>query len=722
MNNKWQDEQYVLNRIYDNGALFLKADPNLQNDRAFVLKALQRNPEVYSYLNEVFQDDKEITLLAVSFPGNQSLRYASKRLRDDEEVVLCAIENTNFAFSAVSDRLKNEAHIALLAVKKWPRNLQYASFALRDNKAFAEKMLAFSHHVYYALSPRLQADETIMRLTLNQVDYLLPSSFIAYDKLPEHLQKDRDFMLLFITKIPANYPVIREEFKNDRAFAKAYAAEFRYRSKPLPDQFMRDKEIALLIVKSDGLALEHLAETFSDDDDVVRAAVSSRGKALIYASSRLRKNVQLCASALSREKSVLPYIDQEILFAPPIVAARVKYGDLKYNDLPLELREDAGVTVAALKKIYYPFEIARLDLPEKVFGSAEVILQAARKSVKIVEQATPKLRDNKELIRDIIAQSSYSDKQEILQYVSPRLQDDFEVVSEAVTFNPLNYLYASESLRDNDEISRIAVAQKPELYGALSKRLQEDDQFIIKLLQANDLIFARLSEKRRGDVMFVEHINDSQRALRHIAPKLANDEEFIMNMAKSGRGRHLKAFSSIHFSDFKFMKKLIVADFESVYALKIKRDNVPNFQEYLTPELYEKFKSYPLYKITKGMTNFDFYFTLSQKGKLALRDFDREFLFENHEYTPVILTNLKGRRHKKKLLVSILLNAMKHEYMEVIDVIFKEELIRRRTVLHYYGEALQTKNKAIIKLFSEYIKPLPITYEELIVRKKASGW
>lgn len=670
MDNSWQDELFVLDKLHGNHYALLKDDPKLQ---------------------------------------------------DDKEVVLAALEQSAGAFVYASERLKNDPEIVEIAVKKWPGNFKHASLALRSNLDFALKMLEKSHEPYYALSKELQVNEQVMRLALAHVDFLLTSSFIDYSELPEHLKNDRDFMLLFITKIPDHYPVINEDFKNERAFVNAYVTKFTSRFVPLPEKYMRDKSVALLLVSYRGYHLKHIAEIFGDDFDVVRTAVSSSGSALKYASERLQNNLEICALAYRRDKSVLPLIPQAFLMLPPIVAARVKHGDLKYNDLLLELREDALVTIEALKKVHAWYELRFYDIPDKVYNNAAVLKVAARKNIEVLEKASAELLDNKELLNEIIYHGSYDGQAKLLKYVSPRLQNDKEIVRGAILLSADNFKYASEHMRDDEELAFIALSKNAELYHSLSPRLQEESSFIKRVLKENELIFNELDENKRGDKTFVKYIANRPRALNNVALSLANNKDFILEMAKAKHGRYLMYLKSDCLSDLKFMQKVIKHDIDALYALKIKRNNVPKFREYLTPEQYLVVKDDPLYKINERTTNFDFYWRLELKGEFALRDFERELLFANHEYTPAILTNLKGKRHKKKLLINVLLNAMKHEYTEVITTIFANEVIRRRVVLHYYGEALETNNAAIIKLFNDFIKPLPLTYEELIARKKASG-
>lgn len=62
--------------------------------------------------------------------SDQALMYASKTLRDDEEVVRCSRYTLKYA----SKRLRSDVRFVLQAVRYWPPEFRYVSDELKDNE------------------------------------------------------------------------------------------------------------------------------------------------------------------------------------------------------------------------------------------------------------------------------------------------------------------------------------------------------------------------------------------------------------------------------------------------------------------------------------------------------------------------------------------------------------------------------------------------------------
>ena len=89
--------------------------------------------------------------------GALALRYASKKLRSDREVVLAAVNKDGIALEHASRELRSDREVVLAAVKQWGTALRYASkelqadeevalAAMKDNKSalrFVERNFVF---------------------------------------------------------------------------------------------------------------------------------------------------------------------------------------------------------------------------------------------------------------------------------------------------------------------------------------------------------------------------------------------------------------------------------------------------------------------------------------------------------------------------------------------------------------------------------------------------
>lgn len=72
----------------------------------------------------------QVVLLAVAVDGG-SLRFASERLRGDEEVALAAVAHDGYALQWASEACRDARRVVLAAVSGGGTALQYASTRLR---------------------------------------------------------------------------------------------------------------------------------------------------------------------------------------------------------------------------------------------------------------------------------------------------------------------------------------------------------------------------------------------------------------------------------------------------------------------------------------------------------------------------------------------------------------------------------------------------------------
>ena len=91
----------------NHACLFNDLPEELQNDRDFVLKAVEVNGAIYEYLSDELKEDEEIAIMALN-NYLESFRHLPDELFDNERVVKAAIENDGGAkvLEYVSDRLK----------------------------------------------------------------------------------------------------------------------------------------------------------------------------------------------------------------------------------------------------------------------------------------------------------------------------------------------------------------------------------------------------------------------------------------------------------------------------------------------------------------------------------------------------------------------------------------------------------------------------------------
>ena len=100
------------------------------DDFDFVLSKVKQNGYALYYASDELKNNEEIVKEAVKQKG-LALKFASKRLQDDEEIVREAIKQDEWAFPYVSEKLKNNEEIVKIAIRKNEMVLKFASYDLQ---------------------------------------------------------------------------------------------------------------------------------------------------------------------------------------------------------------------------------------------------------------------------------------------------------------------------------------------------------------------------------------------------------------------------------------------------------------------------------------------------------------------------------------------------------------------------------------------------------------
>ena len=105
------------------------------NDRDVMISAVMHNPNAYQFASRELKKDETLAILAVSGDGmGFLLRHADKSLRDNDKVVIAAINSDWFALEYASNRIKKDKNIVEYALRKNGRALKYADKSIKKDR------------------------------------------------------------------------------------------------------------------------------------------------------------------------------------------------------------------------------------------------------------------------------------------------------------------------------------------------------------------------------------------------------------------------------------------------------------------------------------------------------------------------------------------------------------------------------------------------------------
>ena len=218
--------------------VFKNLKESLRADKKIAMAAFRKgvSPE---YVSEKLWDDRDFILSLLNTPRCpitilDCLKFASKRLRDDKEVVLKAVNNYPSNIRFASERLRADKEIVLIAIDDltgdgfYGCNIEFASMELRDDKEIV--MIAIENDqscsAFSFASKRLRADKEVFLAAINAYWYPWSSrqqSILLHAS--SELRADKESVLAAMKNSPFNSPsvelkYISNELSNDPEFMK----------------------------------------------------------------------------------------------------------------------------------------------------------------------------------------------------------------------------------------------------------------------------------------------------------------------------------------------------------------------------------------------------------------------------------------------------------------------------------------------------------------------
>lgn len=167
---------------------------DIKENKELMKKLLKRSPYILNLMNYSIRDDETIV---VDMP--HMLKHFSKRLRDNEKIVLQCLKYSkwgfdgwNAALDSISNRLKDNDEIILCSINNVnAMTIKYASERIRNNKYIMTKAMSYNPFAYKYIGSTLNEDKELALFILK-----LNSSYIQY--VSSKLYKDSDIQKALI--------------------------------------------------------------------------------------------------------------------------------------------------------------------------------------------------------------------------------------------------------------------------------------------------------------------------------------------------------------------------------------------------------------------------------------------------------------------------------------------------------------------------------------------
>ena len=118
----------------------------MDNEKQILLKAIEADPNIIYYANEIMLNDKDFMMKLVQLNGS-FLRIATPELQNDKELVIEAVTSVlgSDVLQWASITLKDDKEVILAAVNRNAHSIIHASNRLKLDNTFMSEVIRTSH-------------------------------------------------------------------------------------------------------------------------------------------------------------------------------------------------------------------------------------------------------------------------------------------------------------------------------------------------------------------------------------------------------------------------------------------------------------------------------------------------------------------------------------------------------------------------------------------------
>lgn len=256
---------------------------------------------------KVFYEDKEVLLQSLK-RNPFALELASDELKDDFEVVMCAVCGSGDVLEYASQNMRANREVVLAAVGCSKQALEFASAELRADRDLVLAAV-LSHGIALKFASReLQADFDVVKAAVSC------KGSDALEFAASALQSDSDLRelakIIDIQADPTRLPECSDDLIGEFLARNGLLLEH---AKPA---CQGDYNLVLTAVQQNASALQYASVSLKADRSLVLEAVRMRGEALEFADSALQNDLQVCCTAVRQNVMALYWLGNDICQQP----------------------------------------------------------------------------------------------------------------------------------------------------------------------------------------------------------------------------------------------------------------------------------------------------------------------------------------------------------------------------------------------------------------------
>ena len=340
MSGRWDEREYVLVAVQQDGDALRYAAEALKADREIVLAAVRQNGGEHDLAAEWHEAERVVERRRRELDGEALMDYGTLKTRLEAAEANGDVQKLRETLSVIqvipySGRLKQIAESDLGKVVQRCSKHPDAEVSQDAKRIIAEWK--------ERISAAKKLKQAIMRDVVRQEGGALQHA-------AEALKADREVVLAAVRQNGHAIRFVAPEFQDDREVVLAAVQQNGRALEHAAEALKADREVVLAAVRQNGHAIRFVVPEFQDDREVVLAAMQQDGCALYHAASALKADATIVLAAVQRDGRALLFAASALKADATIVLAAVQQHGRALEYAASALKADATIVLAAVQQ------------------------------------------------------------------------------------------------------------------------------------------------------------------------------------------------------------------------------------------------------------------------------------------------------------------------------------------------------------------------------------
>jgi hypothetical protein len=342
-----------------------------KDDKDIVLAAISESCDAFKHTSERLRGEREVVIAAFTAQSSyDTIKYvASEELQNDIEILKLAVKGHNDAFGHIPEnwRTNKELIELVLAGEVSSSSFEHFPIEYRDNEEIAKKVVGDDAGCFRYLSERLRNNKELAIIAVSGAWYALgemPDAMLD-DKdvvlsavqnqevgghimnISDRLKSDIDIVIAAVSKDNRALEYFPDEFKDNEKVIESclngHGSAYKYFS----ERFRNDRKIALEMSAKWNFDLGAAPEIFKNDREILKNAIKGDANNFKYVGSELLKDFAFLKELFMLNEGVLSHMDDNL--KTQLFTTQVQSVEYRGKKIIYEMVIDAGYAQRSVK-------------------------------------------------------------------------------------------------------------------------------------------------------------------------------------------------------------------------------------------------------------------------------------------------------------------------------------------------------------------------------------